>query len=342
MSIETPEPFVRHPAWWGKRLKGKGMHLSLLNTLSSHADATADTCFPSQGELAEILGRSRPWVNAAIKELVNLGLLVKVNRIKKTRTGYATTSCLYKLIYRENDCCVAAEQETENADRILSVSPLTPPVKQPNTNKNPTNKSLSEISVDEWEPKPATVTTLTDALGSEAGKRYLGKFRAKVKDRGYQYSDFDLAILEWLDADRKRGLTQTSVPKSGARSSSRPTKEVGSKIDTDVEALMASDAMISGQTKVVAGALLAGSALPPQASEASRFRAACLLVARDRGVDFYRSWLSSLKMGAIKDDTLVVSGGTVFGRRYVSENCDGALTRACRAAGLRFQRLRFS
>lgn len=343
MSTQTTEPFVRHPAWWGKRLKGKGMHLSLLNTLSSHADATEDTCFPSQGELADILGRSRPWVNAAIKELVNLGLLVKVNRIKKTRTGYATTSCLYRLIYREADCSVAPEEDSENEDRILNFSPLTPPVKQPDTNKNPTNKSLSEISIDDWKPAASTLTELKDALGLDAGERYLAKFRAKVAERGYQYADFDVALLDWLEADRKRGLlSKPEKAKPVAGTTSRQAREHSAKIDTDIAAFVDNADEVPAEVKTVVYALLAGTAPAAFVSEGARFKAACLMLAKDRGLDFYRAWLAQLELSSISDGTLLVGGGSSYGRRFVSEKCEGTIARACRAAGLRFERLRFS
>ena len=343
MSTQTTEPFVRSPLWWFTRLEGKGMHLALLAALSKHADKDTNTCYPSQGALADFLGRSRPWVNSAIKELEQLGLLKKTYQTITTRRGQATTSCLYEVIYQETTAAGEVGQVAVREDKISNVSPLTPPVKQADTNKNPINKSLSEISIDDWKPAASTLTALTNALGADAGDRYLAKFRAKVAERGYQYADFDVALLYWLDADRKRELLgKPQSEKSAARARTRQAKEQPAKIDTDVEAFVDAADQMPAEVKTAVYAMLTGTAPAAFVSEGARFKAACLMLAKDRGLDFYRAWLSQLDLSSISDGTLLVGGGSSYGRRFVSEKCEGTIARACRAAGLRFERLRFS
>ena len=58
---------------YGKRLKPSG--LAVYNALAYFANSITQTCFPSQGHIAEIVGISRLTVNRKIKLLRNLGLI---------------------------------------------------------------------------------------------------------------------------------------------------------------------------------------------------------------------------------------------------------------------------
>ena len=68
--------------------------IAVLAALSLHTNKTG-TCFPSQGLLARLLNRSRPWVNKVISRLVDLGL---IERTHQSRHDGGERACLYRLI----------------------------------------------------------------------------------------------------------------------------------------------------------------------------------------------------------------------------------------------------
>ena len=68
--------------------------IAVIAVLCLHADATG-TCWPSQGLIATLLGKSRPWVCAVIARLVSLGLVEKTDRSR--HDGGRRTS-LYRLV----------------------------------------------------------------------------------------------------------------------------------------------------------------------------------------------------------------------------------------------------
>ncbi len=69
--------------------------IAVLAALSLHTNFKTGTCFPSQGLLAKLLNRSRPWVNKVISRLVELGLL---ERTHQSRHDGGERACLYRLI----------------------------------------------------------------------------------------------------------------------------------------------------------------------------------------------------------------------------------------------------
>ena len=82
--------------------------IAVLAALSLHANSKG-TCFPSQGLLARLLNRSRPWVNKVISRLVELGL---VNRTHQSRHDGGERACLYRLIDLPLDAKSPALSET--------------------------------------------------------------------------------------------------------------------------------------------------------------------------------------------------------------------------------------
>ncbi len=69
--------------------------IAVLAALSLHTNVKTGTCFPSQGLLARLLNRSRPWVNKVISRLVQLGL---IERTHQSRHDGGERACLYRLI----------------------------------------------------------------------------------------------------------------------------------------------------------------------------------------------------------------------------------------------------
>ena len=82
-----PEVWLTHPEVGADEI-------AVLAALSLHANKEG-TCFPSQGLLAQILNRSRPWVNKVIGRLVEIGL---IERTHQTRRDGGERACLYRLI----------------------------------------------------------------------------------------------------------------------------------------------------------------------------------------------------------------------------------------------------
>ena len=84
---------ILHEGWLTHSETGAD-EIAVLSVLALHA-SKAGTCFPTQGLLATLLGRSRPWVVKVLNRLVEIGL---VERTHRTRTDGGDRSCLYRLV----------------------------------------------------------------------------------------------------------------------------------------------------------------------------------------------------------------------------------------------------
>ena len=84
-----PEIWLTHPEVGADEI-------AVLAALSLHANKEG-TCYPSQGLLAQILNRSRPWVNKVVSRLVEIGV---IERTHQTRRDGGERACLYRLIGR--------------------------------------------------------------------------------------------------------------------------------------------------------------------------------------------------------------------------------------------------
>ena len=66
--------------------------------LSTYADSKNGTCYPSQSELAEVVGVTRRTMVSTLQKLEKLGYITSKRRTVKTESGKASqTSNLYKL-----------------------------------------------------------------------------------------------------------------------------------------------------------------------------------------------------------------------------------------------------
>lgn len=86
--------------------------IRVLGVLSSYADKNRQ-CYPSQSTVAEQLGVSRQAVNFQVKRLKKLGYL-EVTRRKDEKSG-RETSCLYRIVYAENDNTPATPEDAPYA-----------------------------------------------------------------------------------------------------------------------------------------------------------------------------------------------------------------------------------
>ena len=77
----------RFPFWWFSVAGINADHIAVLAAISVHTNKSG-VCVVSQGALAALLKRSRPWVNRVIGELANSGILEKQCR-KKANSNLA-------------------------------------------------------------------------------------------------------------------------------------------------------------------------------------------------------------------------------------------------------------
>ncbi|EPX84029.1 helix-turn-helix domain-containing protein [Salipiger mucosus] len=332
--------FHRSPGWWYAHPETNGDHIIVLNALMLHADAKTFTCFPSQGRIGEMLKRSRAWVNKIIRELVEFGFIQKTHRTRKDR---GMSSCEYRIVYHDPRVPDDDMGSKSSGNHDFSDAPtVTGDVNQDDTNKTQTkNHTLSEISIEDWVPAPSTLETMTAASGKSIAERFVAKFRRKVAEKGYQYADFDVAVLEWFEADQQRGLvTQNKTRPSRTDRNKRSTSPAPSPQIDFTEFLNTSE-VISTPVRTAVVRIGEGKPVSPDLDEASRFRAACLLLARTKGVGFYKAWLAELECVDNLGGVMRVSGGTRFQRAHVETNCDSDLLACCRMLGINLHRLRY-
>lgn len=79
---------------WLTHCETSADEIAVLTVLALHASRNG-TCFPTQGLLASLLGRSRPWVVKVLNKLVEIGLVERTHRI---RSDGGDRSCLYRLV----------------------------------------------------------------------------------------------------------------------------------------------------------------------------------------------------------------------------------------------------
>ena len=83
----------RFPFWWFSVAGINADHIAVLAAISIHADKSG-VCVVSQGALAALLKRSRPWVNRVIGELANSGVILEKQYRKKANSNLANAYCV--------------------------------------------------------------------------------------------------------------------------------------------------------------------------------------------------------------------------------------------------------
>lgn len=198
----------------------------------------AGECWPSQGTLADLLGRSRPWINAVIRHLVALGAIEKHQR--------GTSSCMYRLRPPPTAPSCPPEDGGPDNDRTeaeASVSPSDitsadpPPCPTADTGRHPADsgrhaadtnfpKSYDSLSppAREREPEPTIGLTWRPTPDDIAWarvhaptldlERFTERFVLRCTAKGYRYRDPSAAWRSWILDDLK-------VPSDAAASASR-------------------------------------------------------------------------------------------------------------------------
>jgi hypothetical protein len=209
------------PAWWLHHPSVEADHFCVLAALATYADEHG-ICEPSQATLARRLGRSRPWVNRVIAELVSMELLVKTARVR--RNG-GTTSCLYRV-----QLAPPGTQETPVCKTTGGVTADDSPCQLDDTSQfeskqyhNPRlqastaeNRSTSRPDISgatdciappaDWTPSKEIVER-AKTLCSEADLAvHTAHFVARCRSKNYRYAPSALneAWLAWLLEDVRR------------------------------------------------------------------------------------------------------------------------------------------
>ncbi|MEI8395986.1 MAG: helix-turn-helix domain-containing protein [Rhodospirillaceae bacterium] len=226
---------ILHASWLEHPEVGAD-EVAVLAVLALHADRQG-SCFPSQGLLATLLGRSRPWVCKVISTLCELGILQKTNQTR-AHDG-SNRACLYKLIAPDNQAKPPAlpSQQSHEADSdgqpenrgCHSGDSITPKIKQ--TVETPPAcdaLDLKLVSLDstqavqvatipgeDWQPTDESLLWAFDRYPDTdlqaARDRYVNKCRA----RGYKYICHDSAWRSWLADDVAMTSNKFSGPNRG-------------------------------------------------------------------------------------------------------------------------------
>ena len=177
--------------------------IAVLAVLALHAGRD-QTCFPSQGHLAGILGRSRSWVCRVIARLVEIGLVVQTHR---TRHDGGDRSSLYQLVAppqeskpvsQEHTGCAAehtikTEKEslrghtasTHESQSLQVISTQAPPTELP----------------ENWQPSDQDLIWAIERFPTADLHAMSERFVLRCRARGYRYRDWSAAWRSWLGDD---------------------------------------------------------------------------------------------------------------------------------------------
>ena len=213
--------------------------IAVLCVLSLHANRNNE-CFPSQGLVASILGRSRPWVSKVISRLVALGIVVRTHR---TRHDGGHRSCHYRLVpplvsehrsparsatdHNANavPCPAVDELRSHNSDEpvssgntvfsvqncIKTEKEITRDTHAADTTTDPSSLVIAlatalVVPPEDWQPSDDdliwAITTHPTADPETHTERFLQRCQAK----GYRYrrDGIGMAWRSWLTDDLKR------------------------------------------------------------------------------------------------------------------------------------------
>lgn len=319
--------FCAIPHRWIDDIRLQDRHVLLLMSLMRYVRPGKLTCFPSQTTLALHMRKSRQTVNKTVRELVELGY------IKKTwwkRKSEADTSCEYEILelgtfFNQND-----DKSTNSSDIRLSNEAI-PSVASVDTNNNKLNPTLSKpIDISSWEPNAEVVSAMNKEASSTKVQGFIKRFIMKIKSIGYQYADYDQALLDWWESDKARLLAQKhKSPSKGV--SATPTRPAPQ------ESLFSSDFRDLGKAMAAGDA----AALPEVPLHAILAATACV-ISNARGSDVWSAWLSKVGLCRLENGALELSAPSAFHLDYVRKSFGDDIERLLSRAGLMNGRLRYA
>lgn len=214
--------------------------IAVLAVMALHA-ARDGTCFPSQGLLARLLGRSRPWVCKVVGRLVEIGILEKTDRC---RTDGGRRTSLYRLVgptrdsgESESPSSNIAESSASHAGDRVSTDRNSPCHTDDNVTPDQEliqdsppacaregegeGKLISDIRVasvvpeiteqeirvattpePNWQPSDESLVFALERFPEVDLQAMTEKFVNRCRARGYRYFDLDSAWRTWLLEDQ--------------------------------------------------------------------------------------------------------------------------------------------
>ena len=197
--------------------------IAVLAVLALHANRSG-SCFPTQGLLASLLGRSRPWVNKTIGKLVALGLVIRTHRV---RDDGGDRACLYQLVFSTGDTPVihhsdcpprntgvgscdteSPAHDTVKASSEHNNSSHSPP--SPSTSTSCAgNSALAAVPLQtpslDWQPTADDCCWAAERFPAADLTTVTERFVQRCRAKGYRYQDLSAAWRSWLTDDTKIG-----------------------------------------------------------------------------------------------------------------------------------------
>lgn len=231
----------KFPAWWLLHPYTDADRVAVLAALATYADE-AGFCEPSQATLARRLGRSRPWANRVVADLVAAGLLRKESR---SRPNGGTTSCRYQLALTPGQAelfllqaaagpvptttgpCPAADvpcrEDDTNQVEVKQNQEARPDARVAADSDGGEQKSGNGSILPEhgWSPPEEAVKRAVRLCPDVDLDAHTAHFVARCRAKGYRYSPTAMADawLSWLLEDSRPGARQTGrIPGAQPRS----------------------------------------------------------------------------------------------------------------------------
>ena len=224
-----PRVAVLHESW----LSHSGVdadHIAVLAVLALHANKTTGSCWPTQGLLARMLGRSRPWVNRVIGELVELRLVVRTHR---TRDDGGDRACLYTLVapversQTQGSFVSDADTRSHDGDSVKDSSEhkTATHTTQPALDQNVVQLDLQTPEPD-WQPTDDDLCWAMDRYPAADLQASVERFVLRCRAKGYRYRDLGAAWKSWLSDDQRAGgrFGAAKSGPGGGRASAAQTK----------------------------------------------------------------------------------------------------------------------
>ena len=191
--------------------------IAVLAVLALHSNKSG-SCWPTQGLLARLLCRSRPWVNKVIGKLVDLGIVVRTHR---TRDDGGDRACLYTLLapleQRQAETAVSeADTRSHRHDSVKDSPEHKKGTHTAHTTSN-VNTAQQDLQTPElgWQPSGDDLCWAMDRHPGVDLSASVERFILRCRAKGYRYRDLGSAWRCWL-ADDQRAGGQVGTAKSGS------------------------------------------------------------------------------------------------------------------------------
>jgi len=203
-----PRVAVLHESWL-THSDVNADHIAVLAVLALHAHKSTSSCWPTQGLLGRLLGRSRPWVNRVIGELVELGIVVRTHR---TRDDGGDRACLYTLVApversQAQDPIVSdADTRSHSGDSVKEI-----PEHKSGTHTARPASDVNVVQLDlqtpepDWQPSDNDLCWAMDRHPDVELQASVERFVLRCRAKGYRYRDLGAAWKSWLADDQRAG-----------------------------------------------------------------------------------------------------------------------------------------